>query len=67
MAEVKIEIGVMTEDGSTVWPAEFRTYAKPDQFERAFAHVLMLAGSEIVTGIRTTRTEEGESDEPSEG
>lgn len=53
--EVKIEIGVMDEGGDTVWPAEFRTFAKRNKINVAMSHVLNLARWEKVTSIRTTR------------
>ena len=52
---IKIEIGVLDEGGSTLWPAEFRTWAEDEDVQAAMAHVLKLAKWEHISGIRTTK------------
>lgn len=52
---IRVEIGVMSESGETVWPVEFRTWAAPDEVSTAIAHVLALADAENITSIRTTK------------
>lgn len=54
---IRVEIGVMSESGETVWPPEFRTWAAPQDVSVAMDHVLKLADSERITSIRTTREE----------
>lgn len=51
---VKVEVGVLRED-ETVWLSDYRTWAPPDQVEKALAHVLALAKHETISGFRTSR------------
>ena len=54
---IRVEIGVMSESGETVWPVEFRTWASPEDVSVAMDHVIKLADAEKITSIRTTREE----------
>jgi hypothetical protein len=52
---VKIEVGVLDEGGSTVWPTEFRTWAEVGDVQLAMAYVLALARWEKIAGFRTSK------------
>lgn len=54
---IKIEIGVLMKNGSTHWPAAFRTYADEDDVRRAMSHVIALAKDEQISGVRTTKVD----------
>ena len=51
---IKVEVGVLAGD-ETVWPADYRTWARPEDLRRAVTHVLKLAdATETVAGRRIT-------------
>jgi len=54
MANVKIELGILSETGETLWPVAFRTWAKREEVKTALTHLLKLAKEETIAGIRTT-------------
>ena len=59
--KVKIEVGVDPGNGETEWPAEFRTWANPNDVYKALSYLIRFAErvTRTITGFRLTNEQEG--------